>query len=292
MKNSLYLALALLIATPVGAGHHGHGRPAPGDPAPGYEAPTTAGGTATLADHLGDWVVLYFFPRTFTPGCTAQSCALRDGYGAIAALGAEIVGVSLDSPESQAAFRSEHELPFHLVSDGAGGIAASYGVLAPGGNYALRVTYLIDPEGTVAAVVDEVDPARHDKQVIDLLATATGHAGTTLEVPRLYAVKFHAEWCKKCQAMAEDWASTIEARSDSEVLFVRFDFTDDATTEQSGLLAGALGLGEIYLENEELTGFALLVDPGSGSVVGEVKSTMDAEEMGAAIAAALATTGE
>ena len=275
MKRALPFLL-LLLAPPL------MGKPgvvAENSPAPAFTATLTSGAAGSLADYQGGWVALYFFPRSFTPGCTAESCALRDGYATIQALGATILGVSMDSTKLQQEFREAYELPFDLVSDESGDIARAYGVLAPTGNYSLRQTFLIDPQGKVAKIFTTVDVNRHDKEVRDALAELTGNVGTTLDVPALYAVEMYADWCTNCRAMAPALHEALATLAKDPVLLVVMNFTDENSTEQAGMLAGALGLGKIYLENEELTGYVLLVDPATGEVGGRITPQMTALEM-------------
>ncbi|MCH7494271.1 redoxin domain-containing protein [bacterium] len=255
MKSALPLLL-LLLAPPLSGVDK---EVAAGDPAPAFTATFTTGGERSLDEFRGGWVVLYFFPRSFTPGCTTQSCVLRDGYGMIEAMGATILGVSMDATDLQQDFRAEYELPFDLVSDKSGKIATAYGVLAQ--------------------VFRTVDVSRHDREVRTALAELTGNADTTLDVPALYAVEMYADWCSNCRAMAPALESAMDMLAKDPVLLVVIDFTDDNSTEQAGMLAGALGLGRIYLENEGLTGYVLLVDPGSGEVLGRLTPQMTAEEM-------------
>lgn len=283
--NRLLPFFLLLLAPPLSGAP---GSVDAGATAPAFTAPFTTGGERALEEFRGEWVVLYFFPRSFTPGCTAQSCALRDGYATIEAMGASILGVSMDNSDLQRGFAAEYELPFDLVSDESGEIAAAYGVLAPGGTYALRQTFIINPEGQVARVFRTVDVVRHDKEVRDALAELTGHTNTTLDVPALYAVEMYADWCTKCRAMAPALESAMATLAQDPVLLVVLDFTDENTTEQAGLLAGALGLGRLYLEHEGITGFVELVSPGTGEVLGRITSKMEAGEMVAAVRAATA----
>ncbi len=145
-------------------------RPRVGDPAPDFEAQATGGKTIRLSDLRGHWVVLYFYPKSFTPGCTTQACTLRDAYEKIQSLGAVILGVSLDDLETQERFKAEYKLPFDLISDHDKKIAKAYGVLGMGGLYAKRVTFLIDPEGRIAHIFEKVDPARHDREVYETLS--------------------------------------------------------------------------------------------------------------------------
>ena len=141
----------------------------PGEPAPDFKAASTAGHELGLADFAGKWLVLYFYPKSFTPGCTAESCSLRDGYQDIQSAGATILGVSLDSLETQQKFKAEHKLPFELLSDENAAVAKAYDVLGFGGFMAKRVTFIINPEGKVVRILDDVKTGDHDAQVLDIL---------------------------------------------------------------------------------------------------------------------------
>lgn len=126
-----------------------------GDEAPSFEAPLGNGGTFRLADYRGRrHVVLYFFPKDFTPGCTREACAFRDRRAEIAGLDAEVVGVSYDSTDKHAQFAETYSLPYPLVSDADGRVAARYGVTRLGGWLPVkRVTFVIDKEGIVRHVI-------------------------------------------------------------------------------------------------------------------------------------------
>ncbi len=140
----------------------------PGDAAPPFAASTT-GGPAKLEDFTGRWLVLFFYPKALTPGCTREACSLRDGIRDLAGLQAAVLGVSLDSLALQRKFKEKHRLPFDLVGDDGKAVAEAYGVLAPSGLYARRVTFLVDPEGRIARVLDPVDTAGHAAQVANAL---------------------------------------------------------------------------------------------------------------------------
>ena len=121
-----------------------------GDKAPDFTLPSQSGEPVRLYDRLGERVVvLYFYPRDNTPGCTAEACAFRDSYEVFAEAGAEVIGVSSDSVDKHAAFAGHHELPFTLLSDQGGRVRKSYGVPAVVGLIPGRVTYVIDRQGTV-----------------------------------------------------------------------------------------------------------------------------------------------
>lgn len=125
-----------------------------------------SGHAMTLSSVRGRPAVVYFYPRDGTPGCTAEACAFRDAWDRYAKAGITIFGVSSDSDESHREFRAEHHLPFPLVSDESGSIAAAYGVPKKLWGYA-RVTFLIDARGAVARVWPSVDPAVNATEVLE-----------------------------------------------------------------------------------------------------------------------------
>ena len=121
-----------------------------GDKAPDFTLPSQSGERVRLYDRLGERVVvLYFYPRDDTRGCTAEACAFRDSYEAFTDAGAEVIGISSDSVDRHAAFAGKHKLPFTLLSDQGGQVRKSYGVPATLGLLPGRVTYVIDREGTI-----------------------------------------------------------------------------------------------------------------------------------------------
>ncbi|MGB9596136.1 MAG: peroxiredoxin [Candidatus Poribacteria bacterium] len=154
-----------------------------GKPAPDFEALATNGKTIKLSDLKGSWVVLYFYPKSFTPGCTAEACALRDSYDKITDLGVVlpsdegkkqelnvvILGVSTDSIETQNKFKTEYKLPFDLLSDKEKVISKAYNVLGLTGITAQRKTFIIDPEGKIVYIFDKVDAGKHDQEVMKAL---------------------------------------------------------------------------------------------------------------------------
>ena len=146
------------------------GEVAEGLKAPAFEARDQHGALVRLADFQGkSAVVLYFYPKDDTPGCTAQACSLRDGFSALQAAGAVILGVSADTTESHKAFAEKFHLPFSLLADPDRRIIEAYGVKMPLLGMARRVTILIDRQGIVRKVVRDVRTKDHDQQVLALL---------------------------------------------------------------------------------------------------------------------------
>ena len=129
-----------------------------GDKALDFTLPAQSGDPVRLQDRItGELVVvLYFYPRDDTPGCTAEACAFRDSYEVFAEAGAEVIGVSSDSVGKHAAFAGKHELPFTLLSDQGGQVRKLYGVPALLGLLPGRVTYVIDRQGTVRHVFNSM----------------------------------------------------------------------------------------------------------------------------------------
>ncbi len=133
--------------------------------APDFSAPSTEGKTAKLADYKGTWLVLYFYPKSFTPGCTKEACSLRDGFSEIQQLGGVILGVSFDDMETQNKFRSTYNLPFHLLSDAKKEVAKAYDSVGIAGMMAQRKTFLINPDGNIAHIFSGVDVGKHNSEV-------------------------------------------------------------------------------------------------------------------------------
>ena len=178
MRNILILSAALASAialafSPIGLANDSL---TVGGPAPEFELPDQDGQLHSLEDYRDQWVVLYFYPKDETPGCTTQACEFRDNIFAFRDLNAQILGVSLDDVESHKAFAENHGLPFPLLADVEGAAASAYGVKTRmlGMEIAKRQTFIIAPDGTVAKHYAKVDPAEHSKRVLADLATLTG----------------------------------------------------------------------------------------------------------------------
>ena len=128
-------------------------------------------GVERRSDQLeGRWLVLFFYPKDDTPGCTAEACAFRDGYGDLQALGAEVWGVSGDDGASHQRFASRHQLPFPLLVDSGNALRRAFGVPAVLGLLPGRVTYLIDPAGVIRHVFNNLlDGAAHQREALSVL---------------------------------------------------------------------------------------------------------------------------
>lgn len=136
--------------------------------APSFELFDQAETKHSLGDYLGKWVVLYFYPKDDTPGCTKEACAFRDDIAALQNLNVQVLGVSVDTTQSHADFAKKFSLQFPLLADIGGGLAASYGSLTKLGpiKLAKRHTFIIDPEGKLAKIYRSVKPATHSDEVI------------------------------------------------------------------------------------------------------------------------------
>ena len=141
-----------------------------GTKAPTFEAQDQNGALVRLVDFQGkSSVVLYFYPKDDTPGCTAQACSLRDGFAEIKAAGAVILGVSADNSQSHKAFAEKFHLPFSILADPEKRIIGAYGVKMPLLGFAKRVTFLIDRQGLVRKVITDTRTKDHDQQVLAFL---------------------------------------------------------------------------------------------------------------------------
>ncbi len=146
----------------------------PGDMAPDLAVASTSGEDVNLRALTGVWKVLFFYPKAFTPGCTAQACGMRDANAEFAALGVKVFGSSKDSLESQQKFKEEHSLPYDLLADTGGDLAKAFGSLGAMGVFSSRQTYIIDPEGKITDVIDDVNIGSHDDDVIAILKQRMG----------------------------------------------------------------------------------------------------------------------
>jgi peroxiredoxin Q/BCP len=152
-----------------------------GKPAPEFKLQDQHGKWHMPADHRGKWLVLYFYPKDDTPGCTKQACTFRDDIFKFRAIGAEVVGVSLDDVGSHKAFAEKYSLPFPLLADTEKKAATAYGVLTSYpviGEVAKRDTFLIDPSGKVVKHYPGVKPAENSAQVLADIEAQRAGAGS------------------------------------------------------------------------------------------------------------------
>lgn len=142
--------------------------------APDFSLPDQNGDIRTLKDYQGKWLVLYVYPKDDTPGCTAEACSFRDARDDIAALGAEIVGVSKDDANAHEKFIANHKLNFTLLTDVDGKTIEAYGAWGKkmfGKEGILRKTFIINPEGEIVKTFGRVTPTGHGEQVAAMLKT-------------------------------------------------------------------------------------------------------------------------
>ena len=140
-----------------------------GDDAPSFALLDSRGNQVSLNDYKGKWAILYFYPKDDTPGCTKEACQFRDDFKTLEALGAKVVGISVDDSFSHRKFAEKYNLPFPLLSDASGEVADRYGAL---NNFliiklAKRYTYLINPEGKIAKIYQSVDTSKHSQEIIE-----------------------------------------------------------------------------------------------------------------------------
>ena len=146
-----------------------------GDKAPTFMLNDADGNKVKLADFKGKKVVLYFYPKDLTPGCTIEACAFRDDIGAIKKLGAVVLGVSADSEKTHQKFRAKHDLNFPLLADVNHEVSDKYGTWQEKSMYGkkywgiARITYLIDENGKIAKVWPKVKPDGHSQEVIEAI---------------------------------------------------------------------------------------------------------------------------
>ena len=149
---------------------------AAGDVAPDFTLADQDGEEVALSGLRGETVVLYFYPRADTPGCTTQACGVRDRHADYDAAGARVIGVSPDQPEALAKFAGKHDLDFTLLADPDHAVAEAYGAWGEKSMYGkkymgiLRNTYVVDPAGKVARILPKVQPKKHDALVLKALA--------------------------------------------------------------------------------------------------------------------------
>lgn len=147
--------------------------PKAGTRAPEFSVSDQDGAKHSLAQYKGKWVLLYFYPRDNTPGCTVEACGLRDNFSALTKAGIVILGVSTDSSTSHKKFAQKHKLPFTLLADDSKALVSLYGVwgekkfLGKSFHGTHRASFLISPDGVIAKVYEKVKPLGHAQEVLD-----------------------------------------------------------------------------------------------------------------------------
>lgn len=142
--------------------------------APAFEGTDQNGRIIRLSDYSGKKVVLYFYPKDNTPGCTAESCNLRDNYKAMQKAGFEVIGVSMDSEKSHSSFASKYSLPFPLIADTGKKIITDYGVWKEKSLYGktflgiARTTFIIDEKGIIEKIISKVETKSHSEQIFKM----------------------------------------------------------------------------------------------------------------------------
>jgi peroxiredoxin Q/BCP len=146
-----------------------------GDKAPDFTAKDQNGNTVSLADHKGKNIILYFYPKDDTPGCTAESCDFRDNYQSLLSKGYDVIGISTDDEKSHKKFETKYNLPFTLISDTEKAIVEAYGVWVEKNMYGkqymgtARTTFIINGDGIITHLISKVDTKNSSQQVLDLV---------------------------------------------------------------------------------------------------------------------------
>lgn len=164
MNKALIIILSSILSLSALAGD----APTVGSQAPAFNLQDQNGDWHKLDDYRGQWLAIYFYPKDDTPGCTTEACNFRDSIHAFKAIGAAVVGISVDDVESHKEFSDKYKLPFTILADSDNKTSVAYGVLR---DYKLikiasRQSFLIDPEGIVVKHYDDVDPDEHTDQVL------------------------------------------------------------------------------------------------------------------------------
>jgi peroxiredoxin Q/BCP len=177
LKSTLItiLWLMLVVTGPLAAGE----TPEVGSAAPGFRLQDQNGDWHDLEDYRGGWLAVYFYPKDDTPGCTTEACNFRDNIYAFKAIGAAVVGISVDDVGSHREFSDKYKLPFILLADEDGETADAYGVLRDWKlvKIASRQSFIIDPNGKIAKHYEDVDPDTHTQEVLADLQKMIGESG-------------------------------------------------------------------------------------------------------------------
>lgn len=154
--------------------------PKMGEKAPDFNLPDAKGELHCLSNYAGQWLVLYFYPKDDTPGCTKEACSFRDDLAQLQKLGGQVVGISVDNSDSHAKFAEKYHLPFPLLADKGGTVADSYGALTNlfVVKLAKRYTFLINPNGIIEKSYLSVDTSRHSQEIINDLTALKANKST------------------------------------------------------------------------------------------------------------------
>ena len=177
MKIIILLGIVTLIILALKKSISGNDKKLLDQPAPKFNLKNSQCSLISLESFKGKWLVIYFYPKDDTPGCTKESCNFRDNFQSIQSLNASIVGVSLDPSSSHQNFKKKYSLPFMLLSDGTGETAQKYGAL---NNFVIlkfakRQTFVVDPKGIIRSVYRNVNPLKHADEVMNDLRKLTSN---------------------------------------------------------------------------------------------------------------------
>jgi peroxiredoxin Q/BCP len=178
MKTLLTLMLAIVL-TAAGTTLQAGDPPAVGSEAPHFKLQDQNGDWHDLNDYRGSWLAVYFYPKDDTPGCTTEACNFRDNIYAFKAIGASVVGISIDTVESHSDFAEKYKLPFVLLADDSGSTAEAYGVIRDWKliKVAARQSFLVNPQGVIVKHYEDVDPDTHTQEVLADLEKFMAGAG-------------------------------------------------------------------------------------------------------------------
>jgi len=167
-----------------------------GQPAPSFNLQDQSGNQHQLSDYQGQWLVVYFYPKNDTTGCTIEAKAFRDHYEKLQHMNTAVLGVSLDDAESHKAFISKYDLPFNLLVDANKSMSRDYGV--DGGmaffSYAKRQTFIIDPQGMIARHFEEVNPSTHVPQVLEALNALQSNSAKAAKASDVQVTEQTEDW--------------------------------------------------------------------------------------------------
>jgi peroxiredoxin Q/BCP len=177
--RSLFFATLAAVIWTVSPSSEADEVPAVGSEAPAFRLQDQNGEWHDLADYRGTWLAVYFYPKDDTPGCTTEACNFRDNIYAFKAIGAAVVGISIDDVESHSKFAGKYKLPFTILADETGSTAEAYGVLRDWKltKIAARQSFLVDPDGVIVKHYEDVDPETHTQDVLADLESLMAETG-------------------------------------------------------------------------------------------------------------------